>query len=82
MTTAPLASSAPLPSPCGHSPACPGPQDPAHGAARTSYRCPEQGWSLLCNGVLLFDTGELVPGTGAVGPRRPGPHCPGPGAAV
>jgi hypothetical protein len=32
---------------------------------------PEQGWSLLCNGVVLFeDTGELLPGGGAVPPRR------------
>jgi hypothetical protein len=32
---------------------------------------PEQGWSLLCNGVVLFeDTGELLPGGQALPPRR------------
>jgi len=31
---------------------------------------PEQGWSLLCNGVVLFDdTGELLPGGQALPPR-------------
>jgi hypothetical protein len=33
---------------------------------------PEQGWSLLCNGVVLFeDTGELLPDGRAVQPHRP-----------
>lgn len=33
---------------------------------------PEQGWSLLCNGVVMFDdTGELLPDGRVVGPRRP-----------
>jgi hypothetical protein len=33
---------------------------------------PEQGWSLLCNGVVLFeDTGELLPDGQAVQPHRP-----------
>jgi hypothetical protein len=33
---------------------------------------PEQGWSLLCNGVVLFDDGgELLPDRRAVAPRRP-----------
>jgi hypothetical protein len=33
--------------------------------------CPEQGWSLLCNGVLLFeDTGELLPDGKIIAPRR------------
>ncbi|AJT62423.3 hypothetical protein T261_0734 [Streptomyces lydicus] len=32
---------------------------------------PEQGWSLLCNGVLLFeDTGELLPDGQIIAPRR------------
>jgi Family of unknown function (DUF5999) len=30
----------------------------------------EQGWSLLCNGVIVFDdTGELLPDGRAVAPR-------------
>lgn len=33
---------------------------------------PEQGWSLLCNGVLLFeDTGELLPNGQIIAPHRP-----------
>jgi hypothetical protein len=32
---------------------------------------PEQGWSLLCNGVVLFeDTGELLPSGKTLGPHR------------
>jgi uncharacterized protein DUF5999 len=32
---------------------------------------PEQGWSLLCNGVILFeDTGELLPDRSTVLPHR------------
>ncbi|GES30252.1 hypothetical protein GCM10012285_44730 [Streptomyces kronopolitis] len=32
---------------------------------------PEQGWSLLCNGVLLFeDTGELLPDGQVIAPHR------------
>jgi hypothetical protein len=31
---------------------------------------PEQGWSLLCNGVVLFDDrGELLPDGRAIAPR-------------
>jgi hypothetical protein len=34
---------------------------------------PGQGWSLLCNGVILFDDGgELVPDGRAVTPGRLG----------
>lgn len=33
---------------------------------------PEQGWSLLCNGVLVFDdTGELLPDGQIIAPHRP-----------
>ena len=32
-------------------------------AARTIACHPEQGWSLLCNGVIVFDDlGEILPG--------------------
>jgi hypothetical protein len=38
-------------------------------AARAVVRRPEQGWSLLCNGVVLFeDAGELLPDGRAVPP--------------
>ncbi|MFF4179859.1 DUF5999 family protein [Streptomyces sp. NPDC001750] len=56
---------------CPHTPACPGPQAADRAAARTRRHCPEQGWTLLCNGVLLFeDTGALLPSGHLVGPRR------------
>jgi hypothetical protein len=33
---------------------------------------PEQGWTLLCNGVVVFDdTGELLPDRQVVAPHRP-----------
>ena len=36
---------------------------------------PEQGWSLLCNGVILFeDTGELLPDGSVIDPHRPTYH--------
>ncbi|MEV5473675.1 DUF5999 family protein [Streptomyces sp. NPDC052207] len=32
---------------------------------------PEQGWTLLCNGVIVFDdSGELLPDGSVVAPRR------------
>ncbi len=35
-------------------------------------RHPEQGWSLLCNGVVVFDdTGEILPDGRTVAPHRP-----------
>jgi len=56
---------------CRHRPRCPAATAPDRDAARTVAAHPEQGWSLLCNGVVLFeDTGELLPGGGAVPPRR------------
>lgn len=47
---------------CQHQPACPAATARDHAAARAVARHPEQGWSLLCNGVVLFDdSGELLP---------------------
>ena len=40
---------------CPHRPACPPADRPDRGAARTVAAHPEQGWSLLCNGVIVFD---------------------------
>jgi hypothetical protein len=39
---------------------------------------PEQGWSLLCNGIVLFDdTGALLPDGQSIPPRRlAGPRVP------
>jgi hypothetical protein len=57
---------------CPHTPPCPDPQDPAREAARTIISHPEQGWSLLCNGIVVFeDTGELLPDGFAIAPHRP-----------
>ncbi|MET8021316.1 DUF5999 family protein [Streptomyces decoyicus] len=47
---------------CQHQPPCPPPDASDREAAHPVAHHPEQGWSLLCNGVLLFeDTGELLP---------------------
>lgn len=57
---------------CPHSPPCPAPNALDREAARTVVSHPEQGWSLLCNGVVVFeDTGELLPGGATVAPHRP-----------
>jgi Family of unknown function (DUF5999) len=55
---------------CHHRPRCPAATAPDRDAAHTVAAHPEQGWSLLCNGVVLFDdTGELLPGGLALPPR-------------
>jgi hypothetical protein len=57
---------------CPHTPRCPDPTGPDREAARTVVNHPEQGWSLLCNGIVIFeDTGELLPGGAAIAPHRP-----------
>jgi hypothetical protein len=57
---------------CPHSPPCPSAGDLDHEAARTVISHPEQGWSLLCNGIVVFDdTGELLPGGDTIAPHRP-----------
>ncbi|WP_433860175.1 DUF5999 family protein [Streptomyces kronopolitis] len=56
---------------CQHRPQCPPPESPNREAARVVAPHPEQGWSLLCNGVLLFDdTGELLPDGQAIDPAQ------------
>lgn len=57
---------------CHHFPTCPSASAPDHLAARTVSAHPEQGWSLLCNGVVVFDDqGELLPDGQAVpAPRQ------------
>jgi Family of unknown function (DUF5999) len=57
---------------CLHQPPCPPAAHPDRDAARTVAFHPEQGWSLLCNGVIVFDDmGEILPG-GRVTPA----YCP------
>jgi hypothetical protein len=55
---------------CPHLPPCPAATASDRDGAHTVAAHPEQGWSLLCNGVVLFDdTGELLPGGRALPPR-------------
>jgi hypothetical protein len=57
---------------CRHTPKCPTADSPDREAAHVVASHPEQGWSLLCNGVLLFeDTGELLPDGQVIAPHRP-----------
>ena len=61
---------------CPHQPACPPSDATDHDAARVVAAHPEQGWSLLCNGVVVFeDLGELLPDGRVVGARRPDYHA-------
>lgn len=56
---------------CTHEPRCPDAYRPDHGAAHVIACHPEQGWSLLCNGVVLFDdTGEILPDGLCIQARR------------
>ena len=45
---------------CIHEPRCPSAGDFARGAAYVVASHPEQGWRLLCNGIVLFDDGGLL----------------------
>jgi len=57
---------------CPHTPPCPDARALDREAARTVVSHPEQGWSLLCNGIVVFeDTGELLPGGDTIAPHRP-----------
>ncbi|MGW0609402.1 DUF5999 family protein [Streptomyces sp. NPDC002788] len=53
---------------CAHQPLCPATDSPdAHVVAAHH----EQGWSLLCDGAIVFDdTGELLPDGRVVEPHR------------
>jgi len=67
---------------CQHQPSCPSAAVPGHSAARVVAAHPEQGWSLLCNGVVLFDdTGELLPDGHVVAPQAAA-VCPAHSAPV
>ena len=56
---------------CRHHPRCPAATAPDRDAAHIVTTHPEQGWSLLCNGVVLFeDTGELLPDGRSIDARR------------
>jgi hypothetical protein len=58
---------------CQHRPQCPSADSRDHVAARVVACHPDQGWSLLCNGVVVFDdNGELLPDGRTVPPHRTG----------
>jgi hypothetical protein len=68
---------------CPHDPPCPAADATDREAAHTIAAHPEQGWSLLCNGVVLFDdTGEILPDTCVIAPHRPTGHLPPIAAAL
>ena len=57
---------------CQHQPRCADALAPDHGTARVVASHDEQGWSLLGNGVVLFDDGgELLPDGRAIAPPPP-----------
>ncbi len=59
------------PASCHHQPPCPSADHPDRDAAQVIAAHPEQGWSLLCNGVVLFeDSGEILPNGDCVSARR------------
>ncbi|MFD4630326.1 DUF5999 family protein [Streptomyces sp. NPDC058284] len=56
---------------CQHEPPCPTADQPDREAAQPVARDDVAGWARLCNGVYLFDTGELLPDNSIVAPHRP-----------
>ena len=57
---------------CKHQPRCPDARASDCRAARVLVSHPEQGWSLLCNGVVAFDdTGVLLPNGHSIPPHQP-----------
>jgi hypothetical protein len=56
---------------CPHQPPCPPADAPDCEAACVVAAHPEQGWSLLCNSVVVFeDTGDLLPDGRIIAPHR------------
>ncbi|MGI5262363.1 DUF5999 family protein [Streptomyces angustmyceticus] len=56
---------------CPHTPPCPAADATDAGAAHPASVHAEQGWTLLCNGLVVFDdTGQLRPDRKAIAPRR------------
>ncbi|WP_037886167.1 DUF5999 family protein [Streptomyces viridochromogenes] len=53
---------------CSHRPSCSSSDSPLPHVVAAH---PEQGWSLLCNGAIVFDdSGELLPDGSVVAPHR------------
>ncbi|GLX96788.1 MULTISPECIES: DUF5999 family protein [Herbidospora] len=60
---------------CQHQPHCPSAYASDRSSAHVVAAHPEQGWSLLCNGVVLFeDTGLLMPDCTVAIPHRAPEH--------
>ena len=56
---------------CCHQPACPSSDAADRYRAHVVASHPEQGWSLLCNGVIVFDDlGALLPGSELIPAQR------------
>ncbi|MEF9907105.1 DUF5999 family protein [Streptomyces sp. P9-A2] len=58
---------------CAHRTSCPRPhvQVPHVQVPHVVAAHPEQGWSLLCDGAIVFDdTGELLPDGRVIAPHR------------
>ena len=56
---------------CTHEPRCPEAAGADRDAAHVIACHPEQGWSLLCNGIVLFgDSGEILPDGHCIQARR------------
>jgi hypothetical protein len=54
---------------CVHESPCPSSDAPDREAAHVVAAHPEQGWSLLCNGIILFeDSGEILPDGRTIAP--------------
>lgn len=54
---------------CHHVPRCPAPSAREGLTALVSAAHPEQGWNLLCNGIVVFDDGgALLPNGQALAP--------------
>jgi len=65
---------------CQHAPPCPPAHAPDRAAARIIAGHPEQGWNLLCNGIVLFeDTGMLLPDGTVTEPHRAADRTPADG---
>jgi len=62
---------------CQHLSNCPSADAVDREAALIVATFREQGWSLLCNGVIIFeDTGEILPDGTMIEPHRgPARHC-------
>lgn len=52
---------------CDHTPRCPDANAPDCCSAHVVADHNEQGWSILCNGIILFDDGLYLAPDGHVG---------------